>query len=75
MSQTPTIGRIVHYRAHGSPDGLFLPTPRAAIITKIHADTCVELCVFSPVGILFTTSFFDDSAEPACGTWHWPPCT
>jgi hypothetical protein len=36
MSQTPTVGRIVHYTSRGSADGVFRPEPRAAIITAVH---------------------------------------
>lgn len=71
---TPTIGRIVHYRAHGSPDGTHKPAPRAAIVTEVFNDACVSLCVLNPTGMYFNTSvLLDESAEPRGGTWQWPP--
>ena len=35
MSQTPSIGRIVHYQSYGTPGGEFVPEPRAAIVTEV----------------------------------------
>lgn len=70
----PTIGRIVHYQAHGSPDGTHKSVPRAAIVTQVHNDTCVDLCVINPSGFFFNTScMLDESEAPRGGTWHWPP--
>ena len=83
----PTIGRIVHYQAHGSPDGTHKSEPRAAIITKVHpTDTTawdVDLCVLNPTGMYFNQHchYGDATEEPAKsgnytakgGTWHWPP--
>lgn len=88
--QKPSVGRIVHYVSHGTPvqpDGTqaFTSEPRAAIITAVHNDTCVDLCVLNPTGLFFNTSvlFHDGDAEHADatpeqpvyrgGTWHWPP--
>lgn len=36
MTQTPSVGRVVHYQSRGSADGVFLPEPRAALITAVH---------------------------------------
>ena len=70
----PSIGRIVHYQAHGSPDGTHKSEPRAAIVTKVHNETCVDLCVINPTGFFFNTScLLDDSETPRGGTWRWPP--
>ena len=38
MNQTPSVGRIVHYMARGSADGVFPPVCRAAIITEVPTD-------------------------------------
>lgn len=76
---SPTIGRIVHYQAHGSPDGTHKPAPRAAIVTEVINDTCVSLCVLNPSGMFFNQScLFDDGdaangVAPKGGTWRWPP--
>jgi len=39
VSQSPTVGRIVHYTSRGSTDGHFRPEPRAAIITEVSTST------------------------------------
>lgn len=70
----PSIGRIVHYQAHGSPDGTHKPAPRAAVITQVNSETDVGLCVLNPTGMFFNVSCqFDDSETPKGGTWRWPP--
>jgi hypothetical protein len=75
MDQKPTVGRIVHYVAYGTPGGEYKPgQARAAIITEVHGDQCVNLCVLNPTGMFFNTSInFDGTEEPKGGTWHWPP--
>lgn len=72
--QKPTIGRIVHYQAHGSPDGTHKSLARAAVITEVFSDECVSLCVLNPTGMYFNTSVqLDEAVVPRGGTWHWPP--
>lgn len=68
----PTVGRIVHYQSHGSPNGQHRSEPRAAIITEVISPTVVGLCVLNPTGMYFDrgTQF---SAEPKAGHWSWPP--
>lgn len=39
MSQTPSVGRIVHYVSYGTPGGEFTSECRAAIITAVHPAT------------------------------------
>lgn len=74
MPQIPTIGRAVHYRAHGSPNGQHKPADRAATITIVHNETDVGLFVMNPNGIFLNEHcLYDDSETPAGGTWHWPP--
>lgn len=36
MTQTPGVGRTVHYHTYGTPGGEFRPEARAAIITAVH---------------------------------------
>ena len=69
MSPKPSIGRIVHYRSYGTPGGEFASEDRAAIITAVHDDESVDLCVINPTGL-----FFNQRVRPgyAGGTWHWP---
>src|SRR5206468_11987622 len=41
MKQTPTVGRIVHYQAFGTPGGEHKSEPRAAIVTQIWEKTAL----------------------------------
>jgi hypothetical protein len=66
-----TVGRIVHYQAFGTPGGEFKSVPRAAIITDVHADEEVTVCVLNPSGIFFNRVKFAETATP--GHWNWPP--
>ena len=68
----PSVGRIVHY--HPGPTG---SEPEAAIVTRVHNDTCVNLVVFGeptkeggPDGIARLTSVVFGEGE---GCWSWPP--
>lgn len=79
MSQ-PSVGRIVHYRSHGSADGAYPPECRAAIITEVQPDTdLVGLAVLNPSGAFFRPidgggCAHDESLHHG-GTWHWPERT
>lgn len=75
------IGRVVHYVARGSADGVFLKTCRAADITEVepgdNPSGCVGLVVKNPTGFFFYPlqaggCEYDGSDDPAGGTWHWP---
>lgn len=70
--QKPAVGRIVHYQAHGSPNGQHKSLPRAAIITAVHEDGRTDVCVLNPTGMYFDqgTPF---SEAPKAGHWNWPP--
>jgi hypothetical protein len=52
---TPSVGRVVHYVARGSLDGLYPPACRAATITEgpYDEDQTVGLAVFNPTGLFF----------------------
>lgn len=59
----PTVGRIVHYVARGSADGVFPPACRAAIVTEVDPqdDGGVGLCVLNPTGQFFNRGIeYDD---------------
>ena len=76
MEQKPSVGRTVHYQAHGSPDGTHKSVARAAVITEVNDLTprLVSLCVLNPTGLYFNQNCpFDDSETPMGGTWRWPP--
>lgn len=65
----PTVGRIVYYASYGST-GEEPPDPWAALITRVHTHTCVDLAVFSPHALVFVLSVVH-GAE--LGQWDWPP--
>jgi len=78
MEQKPSIGRIVHYQSHGSPDGQHKSEPRAAVITAVVKDDgegdglLVSLCVLNPTGMYFDPQVpFSETPKPGC--WRWPP--
>lgn len=77
----PTIGRIVHYRSHGSADGVYEPECRAAIVTEFFGDGAnlpegrvwkASLAVFNPEGIFLKQDVHQDDKKSRGGTWHWP---
>jgi hypothetical protein len=89
VSQTPSIGRIVHYVSYGSPvqpDGsqVFKSECRAAIVTAIangeqmgqsKDEDCLSLCVLNPTGQFFNEHICHDEQNKRGGTWHWPERT
>ncbi len=70
--QKPSIGRIVHYQAFGTPGGEHPSVPRAAIITEVGDGGSVGLFVANPTG-LFLNRDVPFSEEPKPGHWSWPP--
>lgn len=71
MSQTPTVVRNVHYyQANAGPGA----APTAALITTVHSDSCVSLCVF-PHGAApepHTSVLYSEEPTPN-ERWCWPP--
>lgn len=72
--RVPTVGRIVHYIAFGTPGGEFpAGERRAAIITEVdepgNPESPVGLCVVNPTGQYFNrhTPFKSEA-----GGWQWP---
>lgn len=80
--QTPTVGRIVFYKARGSADSVFPKTDRAAIITDVRVDTSSDdsgvlmyqcrVCVFNPEGMFFSDWLPQGQNG---GNWDWPKIT
>lgn len=74
----PTVGRIVHYVAHGTPvreDGTqaFPSVCRAAVVTEVDGPiSTASLAVMNPTGLFFQTGCIQDEVDHAGGTWHWP---
>lgn len=73
ISTQPSVGRVVHYVAYGTPGGEF-PTGvcRAAIITDVPGEDRASVCVLNPSGLFFNQNLVNDEEDKAPGTWHWP---
>jgi hypothetical protein len=70
----PSVGRIVHYVAYGTPGGEFpAGVCRAAIITEVEnreSEDCT-IMVMNPSGLFFNHGIrHDETKKP--GTYHWP---
>lgn len=76
--QTPSVGRVVHYVAYGTPGGEYpAGAHRAAIITDaapqgVEQVNVVSLCIFNPTGLFFAPYVEHDETGAKPGTWHWP---
>lgn len=75
MADTPTVGRVVHYVAYGTPGGEYDSVCRAAVIAAVLTDypprnTC-SLVVLNPTGLFFNDCEQSED-EHRGGTWHWP---
>lgn len=77
--QKPSIGRIVHYRSFGTPNGEYVPECCAAIVTAVDEYQPGEgfvghvgLCVLNPTGQFFNQQVLQDETNKCGGTWHWP---
>lgn len=73
----PTVGRLVHYVSHGTPDGKYGREHRAAIVTKVGGEYkpgywSVGLAVLSPTGLFFDLSIPYEPTGYEGGSWHWP---
>jgi hypothetical protein len=78
----PSVGRIVHYVAYGTPGGEFpAGVCRAAVVTEVgiplgnpnvpDPDGRVGVCVMNPSGLFFNQGI-PYSEEKRPGSWHWP---
>lgn len=70
-AQVPSVGRVVHYVAFGTPGGEYPSVHRAAIITETVGGR-VALCILNPTGMFFNLDVPEDQTGRAPGTWHWP---
>ncbi len=66
----PTVGRMVYYKSYGTPGGEFPSVDRAAIVTQVHNDTCIDLCVINPTGFFFNQKVIQGDGP---GQWDWMP--
>lgn len=75
MEQKPSVGRVVHYVAYGTPGGEFpAGVCRAAVVTEVTPSVGpaeIGICVLNPTGLFFNRGI-PYSAEGKPGTWHWP---
>jgi hypothetical protein len=78
---TPSIGRIVHYVAYGTPGGEYRAgAHRAAVITDVSfsgssnepTTAQVSLCILNPTGMFYTQNVPHDETGMTPGSWHWP---
>ncbi len=76
----PTVGRIVHYQAYGTPGGEYPSVPRAAIVTEVPETQdpgspgypIVGVFVLNPTGAHFNRNVpYSETPQP--GHWSWPP--
>lgn len=76
VGSPPTVGRIVHYVSHGSADGRYPKTCRAAVVTEVSAGRAdpeqIGLAVLNPTGIFFDRQSGHSEGVHRGGTWHWP---
>lgn len=72
MSNTPSVGRIVHYYPL---DTWGEPGPWAAIITKVIDRHTVNLIAFTPIGSAFPEMNIAEgmAKDGTAGHWMWPP--
>ncbi len=75
--QVPSIGRVVHYVAYGTPGGEYQAgAHRAAIITDCLPPDglmlTVGLCILNPTGMFFGQGIPFDPTGQQPGSWHWP---
>lgn len=66
----PSVGRIVHYQAYGTPGGEYPSKERAAIIAEVYSDEEVMLTIFNPTGLHWNKAKYSEDPKP--GTWRWP---
>ena len=70
----PNVGETVHYVSHGSANGRYPRTCRAALVTEVSDDRDnpleIGLAVLNPTGIHFDRQVAHDPDEGP-GTWHW----
>lgn len=73
----PSVGRIAHYVARGSADGVFKSECVAAIITSAptagrgRPPKKIDLFVMTSTGSHHQSCLQDEETK-AGGTWHWP---
>lgn len=74
IASRPTVGRDVHYVAHGSADGKYPQGKhRAAKVTDVpDGELGIHLFVMNPTGTQHVFNVIEDPEGKTPGTWHWP---
>lgn len=75
VAEIPTVGRIVHYVAFGTPGGEYQAgAHRAAIVTEADpGNMTVSLAIFNPTGYHWRQGApYAHESENTPGSWHWP---
>ncbi len=71
--QRPSVGRVVHYKAYGTPGGEYPSVCRAAVVTEVaepdNPESPLGLAVLNPTGMFFNQRV---PYGEAAGHWHWP---
>ena len=75
MKQTPSIGRIVHYRRPGSADGKHKAETSPAIITEVYSNDDCQLTIFNPNGMYMARIPYAGDGHIKPSHWHWPSFT
>lgn len=65
--QTPSIGRIVHYKAPQNDE--YPAQTLAALITRVGGDGEVDLCIFGKAGFGFRSNVPQGDGQ---SHWDWP---
>ncbi len=68
------VGKMVWYTSYGTPKGEYTSEVRAAVVTAIHANYVVDICVLNPTGQFFNTNV-QHSVDPKPGHWSYIPDT
>ena len=77
QQQVPSVGRIVHYFAYGTPGGEFPSgVARAAVVTEVNEplnpNSPIGACVLNPTGQFFNRNILKATYPSQPGCWDWP---
>ena len=70
--QKPSVGRVVLYHSHGSPNGQHSPSAFPADVVAVNENGSLCLFVKTRVGTM-TLDAVTEGGPGNAGTWSWPP--